>query len=145
MEGFKIFYYFSYIFGVCPYINALSQKNNKFRKYFVFTPSIIILNGYIICLSSLFTQERNNSVVSTAVNWIQFIPNALAYVLTMILTLLRTGDLVSLTLDCMVCDNILRSELKVTLTRSIRRAHFISIFTCIGKLNMLIIFLKSIT
>lgn len=72
MQPIKSFYYFSKLFGLCPFpLDATTVGNVRINYIKQLLPTYLALLFYTFCLVSIFWQSGNTSDISNAANWIQ--------------------------------------------------------------------------
>ncbi|XP_058117147.1 uncharacterized protein LOC131288899 [Anopheles ziemanni] len=132
MQPIKSFYYFSKLFGLCPFpLDATAPVNTRASYVKQLLPTYAVLVLYSTCLVSIFWQSGNTSDISNAANWIQFIPNSFAYIFSLVFAIRHRSQTNEVLTTFAMCDDKLRSLFGISFTMPNVKMRRVSILACI--------------
>ncbi|CAO1440990.1 unnamed protein product, partial [Diamesa serratosioi] len=131
MQNIAPLYNLAFMAGVAPYsLDAQSVKHKKVPSIILRLPTYLMIIFYSICVCSVFWKQNALSELSATANWIQFIPNAVIFIIILI-NGERTKTIIgSVGIVVEQLDDKLRL-FQISFTRSYIRTKRTTIFVCI--------------
>ncbi|XP_062559006.1 uncharacterized protein LOC134223814 [Armigeres subalbatus] len=136
MQPIKSFYYFSKLFGLCPFpLDAITAGNVRMNHIKQLIPTYLALLFYTFCLVSIFWQTGNSSDISNAANWIQFIPNSFAYIFVLIFAIRHRMAMSDILSTFALCDEKMRSMFGISYTIPNIKMRRVAVLACVVTLS----------
>lgn len=100
MDIVKPYYYFNYLIGLSPFeIDGIPKKDLVSWTIQNF-PTVGFLLCYLLTLASVLWENDTDSEIGMAVNCIQFLPNAFAYISILLMSFKRKDQMRTIILLC---------------------------------------------
>lgn len=132
MQSIDLFYYLTRIVGISPFAMEIKKRNRILNDLLLTFPTFLALTGYSISLGSIFWKSGNKSAdISAAANWIQFVPNCIAYIMALVLAFQKRKLVQEIITSFLLCDVQIKEFLGVSLWKSNRKTMFFSLFASI--------------
>lgn len=132
MQSINLFYYLTRTFGISPFTMEITKRNRFLNDLLLTFPTFLALTGYSISLGSIFWKSGNKSAdISAAANWIQFVPNSIAYIMALVLAFQKRKEVQEIITSFVMCDVQIKEFLGVSLWKSNRKSMFFSLFASI--------------
>ncbi|XP_049547991.1 gustatory receptor for bitter taste 66a-like [Anopheles darlingi] len=136
MQPIKSFYYFSKLFGLCPFpLDTTVPVNTRASYVKQLFPTYTVLFLYSACLISIFWQSGNTSDISNAANWIQFIPNSFAYIFSLVFAIRHRSMALDILTTFAICDDKLRSLFGISFSMPNIKMRRVAILACVVTLT----------
>lgn len=132
MQSIEVFYYLSRTVGISPFAMEITKRNRILNDLILTLPTFLALTGYSISLGSIFWKSGNKSAdISSAANWIQFVPNCIAYIISLVLAFRKRKLVQEIIISFLMCDAQIKEFLGVSLWNSNRKSMFFSLFASV--------------
>ena len=143
MVGFGVtfFFYLTRSVGISPFDMKQAIMAPKLRtnttsitfKLVQMLPTYLAISIYTICMASIFWQRQTSSEIGFAANWLQFMPNALSYLVALYMGIRYRSVSSEVLLGFYFCDEKLRDSLGVSFVTSNRKSEIYSYLASFGK------------
>ena len=132
--GVKFFVLLNRLFGLAPFDMSLavmapkvvSHTSSITLKLHQMMPTYLALCFYVLCLASIFWQQRQGAALSVAANWLQFLPNAFSYVVALYMAIANRPISALILGTFYECDQKMQDHLGVSFRLCDKRANLLS-------------------
>lgn len=139
--GVRLFFFLTRLFGISPFnmdqaVMAPKTRNNGTSitfKLFQMLPTYTSISIYTMCLASIFWQRHNSSEISFAANWLQFLPNAFAYMVGLYMGIRYRSLSSEILTSFYLCDEKLRDNLGISFVKVSRKVEIYSYLASFGE------------
>lgn len=144
--GVRLFVLLNRLFGLAPFDMSLavmvpkvvSQTSSITLKLHQMMPTYLALCFYVVCLASIFWQNRGGTEITMAANWLQFIPNAFSYVVCLYVSIKNRKISAQILETFYACDKKMQNALDVSFRKYNKRANYLSYLAAMGILFFMV-------
>ncbi|XP_058824516.1 putative gustatory receptor 2a [Topomyia yanbarensis] len=136
MLPIKPFYYFSKLFGLCPYaldgVTKSQPGKTRFSQIGHLLPTFTVLLFYNFSMASIMWRSGNASNISNAANWIQLVPNSFAYLSGLIYAFRNRKIASDILATFALCDEKLCNKFGICFVEPNQKVRRASVVACLA-------------